>query len=112
MEIIMVLFYLLGHENTMTNGHFKKTRGIFCENIRTKWNGFICRQTGFIRQRTGFIRRADEASPPADEASPLADEAIHIGPNIFFQKCHFSLMFSFCLQQEIYHQNQRKKCFF
>ena len=63
--------------------------GEFCENIRTKWTGLICRWTGFIRRRTGFIHQADEASPPADEASPLMDAASPIGPYIF------SIFFSF-----------------
>ena len=76
----------------------KKIRGQFYENIRTKWTAFICWRTGLIRRWTGFIRRADEAKLPTDEASP-------IGPYIF---SYFSLfqMFSFCLQQDFYHQDQ------
>ena len=84
MDIIMVLFYLFEHEKTRTNEQLThKKGGRFCEIIRTKWTGFICRRTSFIRWRTGFIRRADETSPPADEASLPTDEASPIGPNIF-----------------------------
>ena len=52
----------------------------------------------------------DEASPPADEASPPTDEVNPIGPCIFFLL--FSQMFSFCLQREFYHHNQRLKTLF
>ena len=68
------------------------TRGQFCENMRTKWTGFIPQRTGFTRRQTCFIRRANEVSPPADETSPPTDEASPIGPCIFF-----FLFFSFLL---------------
>ena len=82
-----------------------KIRGQFCENIRTKWTGFICRRTGFIRLRTGFIGRADEASLSTHEASPIV-------PKFFLLIFLFSQMFSFCLQQVFYHQNQLQKQLF
>ena len=65
--------------------------GHLCENIRTKWTGFICWRTGFFCQRIGFIRCADkasftayEASPPVDEAIQPTDEARPIGHYICF----------------------------
>ena len=79
--------------------NLRKLRATFCENIRTKWTGYIRRRTGFIRLRSGFIRCAGEASPLAEEASP-------IGPYIIF--FHFSPLFSqlclYCLQQEFNNQ--------
>ena len=52
----------------------------------------------------------DEASLPADEASPPTDEVNPIGPCIFFLLS--SQMFSFYLQREFYHHNQRLKTLF
>ena len=112
MDIIMVLFYLFGHENTIRIGQFKKTRGSFCENIRTKWNGFTRRRTGFIRQQTGFIHRVDEASPPTDEASQLADEAIPIGPYIFFKLFTFLKCVLFVCSKIFTIRSSVKNCFF
>ena len=43
------MFYLFGYETKRRNKQFKKAQ--FCENIATKWTGFIRRRTGFIRWR-------------------------------------------------------------
>ena len=77
---------------TRTNKQFKKTRSQFCENMRTRW-------TGFIRWRTVFIRWADEDSPSANEASrqPMKPVLLIL---IFFPFFLFYQMFSFCLQRE------------
>ena len=80
----MLVFYFTGHEETRRTKKNKKNRGKFCENIRTKWTGFICRRTGFIGQWTGFIRGVDEASPQADEVSKPTDETSSISLIFFF----------------------------
>ena len=48
----------------------------FCENIRTKW-------TGFIRRQTCFISKADETIPPANEASSIGPYTCFLFFSIF-----------------------------
>ena len=107
------------HEKQGEIYNLKKTRGQFCEHIRTKWTGFIRRwagfirrRTSFIRRRTSFIRRPDEASPPEDEASPPQMKPVLLVLILFSFFFLFSNVFFCCLQQEFYHQNQRLKSLF
>ena len=57
MNIIMVSFSLVKHENTSRNGQIMKIMGNFSENKRTNLTCFTRQRTGFIRQRTGLILR-------------------------------------------------------
>ena len=99
----MVLLYLFRQEKKKQNWkEEEKTMGQFCENIGTKWTGFIGQRTSIIRQQTGFIRwaaeaspLADEATPPADEASPPENKASRIGPYTFSYCSLFSNIFLF-----------------
>ena len=51
------LFYLKGHEKTRRNKQTKINSVQFCESLRTKWTGFICRRMKPVRQRMKPVRQ-------------------------------------------------------
>ena len=79
--------------------------GIFSENRRTDWTGFICQRTGLIRQRTGLIRY--RIKPVGQRIKPVRQriKPVHLVLTFFL----FSQPLVFCQQRKLYHQNQRRK---
>ena len=92
MNIIMVIFSLVKHENTS-------------KNIRTNWIGFIRQWTGLIRQRTSLIRR--RIKPVRRQVKPVRQpiKPVHLVLIYIF----FSQLFALCQQRELYHKHQRTK---
>ena len=117
-NIITVLFYLFGHENTMRNEHLKK-RAIFCKKIQGP-NGLASSAGGLVISATGMASSAVRMKPVRRRMKPVRWRMkpvllvlIFVLSLIFL----FCQMCSFCLQQKFYYQNRRKSktkknCFF
>ena len=74
----MVLLLLFGHENRRRNGHIKKTKGLFSEQIGPKWSDFISRRSGLFRRRTGLISARIKPDSWQIKPDPQRRKPVHL----------------------------------